>query len=107
MIDTTLRRLPWLMVKLGAAFIAAQVIGLFDYAIEEVVALAVLMPIVASLGGNAGMQALTVAVRALAMKPLTPSNALRIVGQQAVVGGVNRILRSEEHTCELQSPMRI
>ena len=92
MIDTTRRRFPWLMVNLGAAFIAAQVIGLFDYAIEKVVALAILMPIVASMGGNAGMQALTVAVRALAMKQLTPTNALRIVGKEVLVGGVNGIL---------------
>src|SRR5690606_31597879 len=58
----------------------------------KVVALAVLMPIVASMGGNAGTQALTVAVRALATKALTPTNALRIVWKEVLVGGLNGIV---------------
>jgi magnesium transporter len=68
------------------------VIGLFDAAIEQVVALAILMPIVASMGGNAGTQTLTVAVRALAMKELTPANAARIMGKEVIVGGINGLL---------------
>ena len=79
-------------VNLCTAIVASLVIGLFDAAIEQVVALAVLMPIVASMGGNAGTQTLTVAVRALAMKELTTTNAARIVGKEVVVGGINGIL---------------
>jgi len=69
-----------------------MVIALFDAAIDKVVALAVLMPIVASMGGNAGTQTLTVAVRALAVKELTTTNALRIVGKETLVGGINGVL---------------
>ena len=86
---TTRARSSWLLVNVFTAFLAASVIGLFDGVIEKVVALAVLMPIVASMGGNAGLQTLTVAVRALAMKELTPSNAMRIVGKEVLVGGIN------------------
>lgn len=89
---TTRLRFSWLLANLGTAIIASVAIGMFDAAIEQVVALAVLMPIVASMGGNAGTQALTVAVRALAMKELNPSNALRIVGKELVVGGINGVL---------------
>ena len=89
---TTRRRFSWLLVNLATAIVASVVIGLFDAAIERVVALAVLMPIVASMGGNAGTQTLTVAVRALAMKELTATNALRIVGKEVLVGGINGIV---------------
>lgn len=91
-VDTIRSRFSWLVVNLLTAILASIVIGLFDAAIGEVVALAVLMPIVASMGGNAGTQTLTVAVRALAMKELTAANALRIVGKEVLVGGVNGIL---------------
>lgn len=91
-IDTIRSRFSWLLVNLMTAILASVVIGLFDAAIEKVVALAVLMPIVASMGGNAGTQTLTVAVRALAVKELTAANALRIIGKETLVGGVNGIL---------------
>ena len=91
-LQTTKSRFSWLLVNLFTAIVASLVIGLFDAAIEQVVALAVLMPIVASMGGNAGTQTLTVAVRALAMKELTTTNAARIVGKEVVVGGINGIL---------------
>jgi magnesium transporter len=90
--DTTRARFSWLFVNLGTAIVASIVIGLFDAAIEQVVALAVLMPIVASMGGNAGTQTLTVAVRALAMKELTATNAARIVGKEVIVGGINGLV---------------
>ncbi|MDD9928661.1 MAG: magnesium transporter [Rhodospirillaceae bacterium] len=90
--DTIKSRLSWLLLNLLTAILASIVIGFFQAEIEKVVALAVLMPIVASMGGNAGTQTLTVAVRALAMKELTPSNALRIVGKEVLVGGVNGIV---------------
>ncbi|MCZ6482016.1 MAG: magnesium transporter [Alphaproteobacteria bacterium] len=91
-IDTTRSRFPWLVVNLATAIVASIVIGFFEATIQQIVALAVLMPIVASMGGNAGTQTLTVAVRALAMKELTASNALRIVGKEALVGGFNGLL---------------
>ena len=69
-----------------------MVIALFDATIEQIVALAVLMPIVASMGGNAGTQTLTVAVRALATRELTAANSLRVVGKEVVVGGLKGIL---------------
>ncbi|HJL58218.1 MAG TPA: magnesium transporter, partial [Alphaproteobacteria bacterium] len=64
----------------------------FQASIEKVVALAVLMPIVASMGGNAGTQTMTVAVRALATKELTPTNAIKIVIKETFVGGINGII---------------
>jgi magnesium transporter len=89
--QTTRSRFSWLLVNLCTAIVASLVIGLFDAAIEQVVALAVLMPIVASMGGNAGTQTLTVAIRALAMKELTTTNAARIVGKEVLVAGINGI----------------
>ena len=65
---------------------------MFDATIEQIVALAVLMPIVASMGGNAGTQTLTVSVRALATKDLTPTNAMRVIGREALVGIANGIV---------------
>ena len=91
-IDTTRSRFSWLLVNLATAIVASIVIAFFDAAIEKVVALAVLMPIVASMGGNAGTQTLTVAVRALAVKELTTTNALRIIGKEALVGSINGFL---------------
>jgi len=87
--ETTLRRFPWLAVNLLTAILASVVIGVFDATIEKLVALAILMPIVASMGGNAGTQTLTVAVRALATRDLTPTNAIRIVSREAMVGLAN------------------
>lgn len=86
---TVRTRLPWLVVNLFTAAMAASVIQMFDATIEQMVALAVLMPMVASMGGNAGTQALTVAVRALGTKELTSANALRTIWREAVVGSVN------------------
>ena len=90
--DTTRFRFPWLLVNLVTAVLASVVISLFQPTIEKMVALAVLMPIVASMGGNAGTQSLTVAVRALATKELTSTNAFRVVGKELIVGGSNGIL---------------
>lgn len=90
--DTTRSRFSWLLLNLGTAVLASMVIGMFEATIEQIVALAVLMPIVASMGGNAGTQTLTVAVRALATKELTPTNAARVIGKELLVGGVNGVL---------------
>ena len=91
-LHTTRARFSWLLVNLATALLASMVIGFFDAEIERVVALAVLMPIVASMGGNAGTQTLTVAVRAISMKELNPTNAMRIVGKEAMVGSINGVL---------------
>ncbi|WP_343713316.1 magnesium transporter [Inquilinus sp.] len=89
---TTRSRFSWLFVNLLTAVLASSVIGLFEDTISKVVALAVLMPIVASMGGNAGTQTLTVAVRALAMRELTDSNAVRILWKEVLVGVINGLL---------------
>ncbi len=91
-IETVRSRFSWLAVNLATAILASLVIGLFDAAIGQVVALAILMPIVASMGGNAGTQTLTVVVRSLATKDLTPSNAARIVIREAMVGFLNGVI---------------
>ncbi|MGF1607941.1 MAG: magnesium transporter [Kiloniellales bacterium] len=91
-LDTTKARFPWLFVNLLTAILASLVIGLFEGTIERLVALAVLMPIVASMGGNAGTQTLTVAVRAIAMKDLTAANAMRFFWKEIIVGLSNGIL---------------
>jgi magnesium transporter len=85
-------RVPWLLVNLFTAFLAASVIGLFDQTIERVVALAVLMPIVAGMGGNAASQTMTVTVRALATKDLDIYNAWRIIRREMGVGFINGII---------------
>lgn len=91
-IQTTRSRFSWLFLNLLTAILASAVIGLFDGTISQMVALAVLMPIVASMGGNAGTQTMTVAVRALATKDLVPFNASRIVTREVMVGFLNGIM---------------
>jgi magnesium transporter len=90
--ETTRHRFIWLLVNLGTAILASLVISLFDATIEQMVALAVLMPIVASMGGNAGTQTMTVAVRGLATKDLGPVNAARVIGRETVVGLLNGLM---------------
>ncbi len=90
--DTTRRRFPWLAVNLVTAVLASMVIAQFEETIAGFVALAVLMPIVASMGGNAGTQSLTVAVRALATRDLTGSNVWRVIRREALVGLVNGVI---------------
>ena len=91
-LETVKQRTPWLLVNLLTANLAALVISQFSGTIEAIVALAALMPIVASMGGNAGTQSLAVAVRALATKNLTSSNAGRVVRREAMVGAINGVL---------------
>lgn len=90
-IDTSGSRFRWLFVNLLTAVLASIVISFFDATIEQIVALAVLMPIVASMGGNAGTQALTVAVRALATKELTEANMMRVIWKETLVGTLNGV----------------
>jgi magnesium transporter len=82
-------RFNWLLVNLATAFLASSVLGLFEGQLEKMVALAVLAPIVASQGGNAATQTMTVAVRALATRELGSSNAFRVVVREGLVGLVN------------------
>lgn len=91
-LDTTRSRFGWLFVNLLTAVLASWVISLFDATIEQMVALAILMPIVASMGGNAGTQTMTVAVRALAARDLNPVNALKVALRECAVGLINGIL---------------
>ena len=78
------RRFPWLAINLCTAVLASAVIGQFEGVLEQLVALAVLMPIVASMGGNGATQTLAVVVRALATRDLTRANVLRLVAREAV-----------------------
>ncbi len=87
--ETTRQRLPWLSINLLTAMISSTVISQFEDTILHIVALAALMPIVASMGGNAGTQCLTVAVRALATRDLTNSNVWRVIRRETIVGLVN------------------
>ena len=89
---TVRRRLPWLAANLATAILASLVIALFEDIITRFVALAILMPIIASMGGNAGTQSLTVAVRAMATKDLTTSNVWRVIRREALVGLANGVV---------------
>jgi magnesium transporter len=82
-------RFPWLFINLVTALLSAWVISNFQGSLEKMVALAVLMPIVASMGGNAGTQTMTVAVRALATREISSVNAWRIVRRELLVGALN------------------
>jgi magnesium transporter len=86
---TVRRRLTWLVINLGTAVIAASVVGLFQMEIGRFALLAVLMPIVSGMGGNAGTQTLAVAVRALATNQLTESNTLRMFGREFKIALAN------------------
>ena len=90
--QTVKGRVPWLTVNLVTAILASSVVGMFAGTIEALVALAVLMPIVASMGGNAGTQTMAVTVRALATRELTPRNAWRVVRREAAVGVLNGLV---------------
>lgn len=88
-VRTTWLRFSWLFVNLLTAIIASIAIGLFEASLEKIVSLAILMPIVASMGGNAGTQTLTVVVRALATKELNRANALRVMNREMLIGVLN------------------
>ena len=91
-LSTTFSRFRWLFLNLLTAILASMIISLFDATLETIVAVAILMPIVASMGGNAGTQALTVAVRALATNEVSKTNAFRIIWKETVVGMINGFL---------------
>ena len=89
--EITKSRFTWLFLNLVTAIMASAVIGMFDATIQEMVALAILMPIVASMGGNAGTQSMTVAVRGLATKDIDNYNMLRTIRREVLVGLLNGV----------------
>jgi magnesium transporter len=91
-IKKTKRRFNWLLLNLFTALLATWVISNFGASIEQMVALAFLMPIVASMGGNAGMQTLAVTIRAIAKKELSSNNFNRVVGKEFIIGILNGII---------------
>lgn len=91
-LDAVRSRFTWLLVNLATAILASVVIGLFDASLEQMVALAVLMPIVASMGGNAGTQAMTVTVRAISVHDLDRYNIRRLILRESLVGLSNGLL---------------
>jgi magnesium transporter len=90
--ETVKARLPWLGINLFTAFIASAIISMFEGAIEELVALAILMPVVAALGGNAGSQGLAVAVRAIASRQLDGSASRRAILREVMAAAINGLL---------------
>lgn len=90
--ETVKARLPWLAINLFTAFIASAIISMFEGAIEQVVALAILMPVVAALGGNAGSQGLAVAVRAIASRQMGGTAARRAILREFLAAAINGLL---------------
>lgn len=90
--ETARSRFTWLLVNLGTAILASYVVGMFEKEIAQIVALAVLMPIVANMGGNAGTQTLTITVRALATRELSRANAYRMIKKEVGVGLINGLI---------------
>jgi len=90
-VTTSRRRTVWLGINLATALLAAWVIGLFEGAIEKMVALAVLMPVIASMGGIAGSQTLTVVIRGMALGQVGYSNAAWLVNREMLVGLINSL----------------
>ncbi|WP_420392516.1 magnesium transporter [Acuticoccus sp.] len=82
-------RIPWLMINMATAFLASGVIAVFDGTIEAMVALAILMPVVTALGGNAGIQAMTVTVRAISQREINRRNAVRVTVRELAVALIN------------------
>jgi magnesium transporter len=91
-VRTSRKRMLWLGINLVTAFIAASVVGLFEQTIEKVAVLAVMMPIVAGMGGNAGTQTLTSMIRALALGIVSEANARRVLIKELMVGALNGVL---------------
>ncbi len=86
------RRAVWLGINLATAFLASWVIGRFSVALEQVVALAILMPVVASMGGIAGTQTLTLIVRGMALGQIGPANAFALLSKEMLVGSMNGVV---------------
>lgn len=98
-VNSAKRRAVWLGINLLTAFLAAWVIGLFEATIQQIVALAVLMPVVASMGGIAGSQTLTIVIRGLALRQVTQSNTFSLFIKEISVGLVNGLVWSLVVAC--------
>ena len=98
-LSTVRARAPWLLLNLMTAILASIVIAFFDYKIDEFVQLAILMPIVASMGGNAGTQALAVAVRSLAERDLTSQNTWRAIRREGIAALINGVIFATALAC--------
>jgi magnesium transporter len=85
-------RFPWLLINLCVAVLASSVLWQFEKVLNQVVALAILMPIIPSLGGNAGAQTLIVAIRTISMRELTSANAWRVLGKEIIAGLANSVI---------------
>ncbi|KJV66068.1 MULTISPECIES: magnesium transporter [Ehrlichia] len=92
LLKTVIKRLPWLIINLLTATISSMIIGIFSNTLQHFIALSVIMPIIASMSGNAGLQALTVTIRALSTKQLTNRNAQRLLFKELFVGFINGII---------------
>ena len=86
------KRLPWLHVNLGTAFLAAAVVGLFEDIIAKITILAVFLPVVAGQGGNAGAQSLAVVMRGLVLKEITPRSRWKLIGKESIIGVLNGLI---------------
>src|SRR6185436_7053408 len=86
------KRLPWLYVNLGTAFLAASVVGLFESIIAKITILAVYLPVVAGQGGNAGTQSLAVVMRGLVMREIPRNKAWRCIAKETSVGLFNGVM---------------
>ncbi len=91
-LDSARNRWPWLAVNLATAFIASRVIGAFEHTIQQLVALATLMPIVASVGGNTGNQTVALVIRGLALDQITPSSGVHLLRKELTVSLLNGLL---------------
>jgi magnesium transporter len=80
------KRMPWMLLNLGTCFLAAWVVGLFERSLEQLVALAIFMPVVAGMAGNGGTQALTIITRGIALSEIEFSSGLRAAGKELAVG---------------------
>jgi magnesium transporter len=89
--ESVRKRLPWLIINLATAFLAVGVVGLFEGTIKIVTALAVFMPVVAGMGGNAATQTLTVIVRGIALGELTWGNSRKALLKETAVGVANGV----------------
>ena len=92
LLKTVIKRLPWLIINLMTATISSMIIGIFSNTLQHFITLSIIMPIIASMSGNAGLQALTVTIRALSTKQLTHRNAHRLLFKELSVGFINGLI---------------
>ncbi|CAH58188.1 magnesium transporter [Ehrlichia ruminantium] len=92
LLKTVIKRLPWLIVNLLTATVSSMIIGIFSNTLQHFIALSIIMPTIASMSGNAGLQSLAVTIRALSTKQLTHRNAYRLLFKELCVGSINGLI---------------